>query len=794
MERLGGTTGTAVAEKGGLLVPCPAHTDSNPSLFISLTADGRALVYCRAGCPTNRVLDVAFLSESDLFDVEGTPTAPSVASIELPPSAIAALAQYVRAAQARFDDSPSADYAMTRFGVNAELAHTLRLGHDDGSVSVGPAQDYRSRSYRSFPRLVVPALDAAGMPRGLQGRDLSGHCPGRWLNLASPEQGRWSAVGVFRTPDSYPTVVVSEGPGDGLAAAATGYTVVWVRGAGVARSPQTAREIANIADGADVIMAGDNDNAGAEFTRALGANLAALNITARVLRLPDGADDLTAWREADPARFVGAFHKAVGDAAPWQAGDRAAGARQSRKRLGPVHGTDIDHARRALEVVGRDTVHIEGVGFLYWTGRVWQPMVPSQERAIGHRVADALFNELASLPRGDKNGTREERQQAEDYVTAYRSVRRMHMDNGTRAALDNLRTFTTSQLDDFDSRHHLLTFRNGTVDLRTGKLREHRREDRLTRWVDLDYDPDATCPRWDRFLTEIFPGDDELPDFMARLIGYGITGESQEHIFGLLYGHGSNGKSVFTNTLSRVFAGITGHMSQAAIAYTRNFDSGAPNPALAALRGVRLGILSELSDGLRLNEPLMKQITAGDPVTARELYRNQFTFTPTALLLMATNFKPEIKGQDEGVWRRTRLIPFTREFGADKDPGLPAHLLTESQGIAAWAVRGATEWYRGGLREPESVMAAVREYRRSVDLLDGFLPGVLVRDESGEITLSDAFNAFQDWVESEQVEQVRRWGKIRFRQQLEGRKLRVTRRNKGVVILGARRARPDESD
>lgn len=785
LKRLG--SGTVLDESGGVLVHCPAHGDGRPSLFVSLKPDGRALVHCRAGCPTKKVLEAAGISLSDLFGVDGEPTLSNAPVVELSPGAVAALNTYLTAASARFAESSAARYAAERFGISADVARQLRLGYDDGTVSVGRARDYRTKAYSAHPRLVVPFLDWAGMPRGLQGRDLSGNCPARWLNLASPDGMRWDATGVFRSGDSYPTVIVTEGPSDALAAVGAGYTAVAVRGAGVARAERTARELADGAEG-DVVLAGDNDAAGATFNAELGAQLKALGITARVLRIPAEFNDLAEWREADPENFAAALHRAVGHAAEWAPADTEPEPPTPVRRKGgaAMLGTDIDNARKALAVVGPDTFHVDGVGFLSWDGRVWRQMSTTRERAIGHRVADVMSAELAEIK--STFGT-----ESPQYKEAFRSTRRMHMDSGIRAALDNLRTITAADIAEFDARRHLLTFRNGTVDLRTGELREHRRDDRLTRFVDLDYDPDAEAPRWTQFLDEVFPDDAELPGFIKRLIGYGVTGETREHVFALFYGHGSNGKSVLLNTLAEVFGGITGHVSQAAIAYTRTFDPGAANPALAALRGIRLAVLSELSDGLRLNEALLKQLTAGDPVTARELYRGPFTFNPSALLLMATNHKPDVRGQDDGFWRRTRLVPFNREFsGSEKDPGLPARLREEAPGIAAWAVRGAVEWYANGLSEPESVSAAVREYRRSSDLLDGFLPGVLVRDDAGEIPLNEVFTLFQDWSDLEQVEQVKKWGKVVLRRNLESRKVRAIRRNRGIVLCGVRRARADE--
>ncbi|MEO6082804.1 MAG: phage/plasmid primase, P4 family, partial [Umezawaea sp.] len=751
ISRLGG--GPVQDERGGVLVVCPAHADGRPSLFVSLKPDGKALLYCRAGCAREDVLRAASLTDSDLFNVTGEPTLSSAPVPELDAADRAALGVYVMAAAQRFAGSQAAVYASKRFGLTEDMGKALRLGYDDGSVDVGRARDYRSESYSAHRRLVVPFLDVAGLPHGVQGRDLGNGCPARWLTLKSPTDGaRWGATAVMRTPDSFSTILVTEGPGDGLTVVAAGYTAMVVRGAGLARAERTAREVAELVahTGGEVILAGDNDRAGRLFNDALGRNLAELGVPCRVLVIPPDAEDLADWRDRAGELFAAALHRAVGDAPGWvplPTEDEAKDQDAPGETPGPppppkvkaTAGTDIENARLALTIVGEDTAHVDGVGFLVWDGRVWRVLSQSRERAIGHRVADAMARELSEMPRGDKEGSRDEQRQHEEYTEAVKRTRRMHMDAGLKAALEHLRTITATEVDGFDARHELLTFRNGTVDLRTGILREHRREDRLTRWVDLDYNPNAECPRWIQFLGEVFPDDVDMTEFMRRLIGYGITGETREHVFALLYGHGSNGKSVFLNTLGEVFRGITGHMSQAAIAQSRSFDPGAANPALAAMRGVRLAMLSELSDGLRLNEALLKQITAGDPVVARELYRGQFTFSPTALMIMATNSRPDVRGQDDGFWRRTRLIPFTREFsGSEKDATLPGRLLGEAAGIVAWAVRGAVEWYAEGLQEPESVRRAVDEYRRSSDILDGYLPGTLVRDPSGRITLDEA--------------------------------------------------------
>ncbi|WP_209441955.1 toprim domain-containing protein, partial [Kitasatospora aureofaciens] len=153
-------------------------------------------------------------------------------------------------------------------------------------------------------------MDFDGRPHGLQGRDLSGDCPGRWVSLKNPKGQRWGQYGVFRGEGGYGVTIVSEGPGDGLTAVAVGYDAVCIRGAALTASPELIKELADGLKGSLVVVAGDGDKAGQRFNRALAEGLGAHGVQVRALDLPGGASDLTAWREADPQGFPFALHKA----------------------------------------------------------------------------------------------------------------------------------------------------------------------------------------------------------------------------------------------------------------------------------------------------------------------------------------------------------------------------------------------------------------------------------------------------------------------------------------------------
>src|SRR5690606_9137624 len=192
---------------GGYLARCPGHGDSRPSLRIWFGDDGRVRMTCRAGCATADVISKVGLCWADMFGASGqTATVSSKRPETVGTAEIAALRVYLDQASDNYGLSPAASYALERFGVDGDLASLVGLGYDDGSL---PGLPYRSRGFRQFPRLIVPLVGFDGVARGLQGRDISGDCPARWMSLSNPEGLRWSQYGYF--PCDSDTVLVTEG-------------------------------------------------------------------------------------------------------------------------------------------------------------------------------------------------------------------------------------------------------------------------------------------------------------------------------------------------------------------------------------------------------------------------------------------------------------------------------------------------------------------------------------------------------------------------------------------------------
>ena len=313
------------------------------------------------------------------------------------------------------------------------------------------------------------------------------------------------------------------------------------------------------------------------------------------------------------------------------------------------------------------------------------------------------------------------------------------------AALPDLRI----SADQVDQHPHLLTVRNGTIDLRTGTLREHRREDFITLLLDVDYHPDAKAPRWKRFVAEATDGDPEMASFLQLLAGYCLTGEVYDRrAFFLVVGPKGSGKTTFVEALRDVWG------EYAATADVSTFlerDGSRISNDLARLRGKRLVAAGELPEEGRLAADLIKRITGKDTITARFLYQEFFEFRPVFKLLLSSNYVPHLSASDDAVWDRVSIVPFESVVPPERrEPHLLEELLTEREGILAWAVQGAVRFYREGLQLPKAVIQKTQEVREEMDLVGQFLAEECVLAPCYSTRARDLYRRFRHWCTEEQ--------------------------------------------
>ena len=296
---------------------------------------------------------------------------------------------------------------------------------------------------------------------------------------------------------------------------------------------------------------------------------------------------------------------------------------------------------------------------------------------------------------------------------------------------------------EFDADPMLLNAQNGIVDLATGQLRSHDPGQRMTKSAGAAYDPNAKCPVWLGHLSRIFAGDEEMVDFVQRLLGYCLTGDTSEQIVSVWYGTGANGKSVTEEAVRLALGDYATGADFRSFMVTKNDG---PRNDLARLAGARFVTASEGGASEKLNEALIKQATGGEPLTVRFLHQEHFEYVPQFKLNLLTNHKPEILGTDLGIWRRIRLMPFTVTIpDAEQDRELPARLADELPGILAWMVRGCLAWRERGLDAPEAVRAATAGYRAEMDVIGTFLAECTTPDEMASVAAIAVHHAYQLW-------------------------------------------------
>ncbi len=296
---------------------------------------------------------------------------------------------------------------------------------------------------------------------------------------------------------------------------------------------------------------------------------------------------------------------------------------------------------------------------------------------------------------------------------------------------------------DFDLNQTLLNVRNGTLDLRSGELREHRPEDHLRRQVPVEYDPDAQAPMFEAFLRRVQPST-EMRAFLQRAAGYSATGATSEQKLLLLHSSGQSGKS----TLVELIFDLLGDYAKTLPAETlaqRNGDR-IPND-VARLDGARFVSVIEFDDSARLNERLVKQLTGGDTVTARFMRGEFFDFRPQCTIWVSSNHRPVVTGTDEGIWRRFLLVDFPVHIpDHERDDSLGERIRkAELPGLLRWVVEGAVAWHKEGLNPPASVLRATDDYRADSDLLGSFLDEACDVVAEASVSKADLYDRYTEW-------------------------------------------------
>jgi P4 family phage/plasmid primase-like protien len=303
----------------------------------------------------------------------------------------------------------------------------------------------------------------------------------------------------------------------------------------------------------------------------------------------------------------------------------------------------------------------------------------------------------------------------------------------------------------FDRSPEILCVKNGVIDFANGVFREHRHTDMVTHQTLCEFNPDAECPRWMRFLNYFMADDDAMIEYLARAAGYSLTGFVDKDVLFFCYGKGANGKSTYTSALHMLLGELMTTISIEALmakASDNNFDY-----KKAQMEGKRLVVSDEIPESRKLNEAAIKSLVGGDPIAARRPYEKPYVFDPTHKLWLVGNHKPRIEGTDYGIWRRVHLIPWVRTMPeADRRPRheVLSEFREELPGILNWAIRGYVDMVdNGGLRPPKQVVEATREYQSDSDQFARFLGERTSPSFGDSISLTDLRETYQAWCQDE---------------------------------------------
>lgn len=404
-----------------------------------------------------------------------------------------------------------------------------------------------------------------------------------------------------------------------------------------------------------------------------------------------------------------------------------------------VHYTDTWNANLFVKMHGETIRYCNALGgWLIWDGTRWLRDESFQIMRLAKETVREMHR-LANI-QGEKKFF--------DHAIKSESEARLNAMVSLARYLEGV----TLPQDSFDSDEYLLNCLNGTLNLNTGLLQDPNPYNHITKLCPVIYDPHAKSELWARFLYDVL-GDDELITFVQKAIGYSLCGSTKEHALFMLYGTGRNGKSTFLKAIHNML-GDYAKNTQASMLIESRRDG--PQNDIARLRGARFVMTAETDANKHLAEAQIKQLTGGDPITARFLYKELFQFIPTFKIFFATNHKPTISGMDVGIWRRMIPIPFEREIPDSKvDTELDAKLKTQYPAILAWAVEGYKLWRSEGLGRVKKIFDFTAEYKTDSDNIRNFLEECCEFGDY-EVTAGAIQQALSTWCRNNAVRRINR--------------------------------------
>lgn len=674
----------------GFMARCPSHDDERNSLSVCEGRDQRILLTCFAGCEANQIVDALGLELKDLFNGAN---------------------------------------GKTRTGSKSE--RVIVEEYDYGDFIVARTVPKGFFQYRRGPNgTKIFGLGAGTYTQGRHGDwypSKDGDCGTQKQFDAVARKRLYREDKVLEAFENGKKVFLVEGERDVHTLESLRFTATTNAGG----ASKWSEEYTKVLNQGAVIILPDADAPGLKHAQSVKQQLR----DAAILELPGlpPKGDVTDWVRQGGTReeLITLARQAFDDRDTVPA---AAPEASTTKAIKSLHLSELSNARRFQSRHGAVVRHDSTLGYLVWDGRRWARAQKAAERRA-HSIGQ-IIREEAKERKGDPEVVKK----------YFKAALEAEKAKGVRATLELARALEGIDADHVEWDADPWTFNawNGTIDLKTGKLHPHNRDDHITKLAPVSYDREAKAPRWEQFLLEVFDGDGEVAEYLQWFAGYAMTGVTSYHCFAILHGAGRNGKTTLESTLQKVWGPDYSQQLDAETLMAQKYARHSTD--LAALRGIRLAVCAETTEGRRLNESLVKSIIGGDRLRARFMRQDSFEFVPQLHLLLSTNHRPRIRDSSLGMWSRIRLLPFERTFGkANCDPNLPSKLESELTGILAWCVRGALRVQDGEPPLPKAVAVATQNYREEEDTLAEFISEECEIHEHIRVGKGDLFRAFHTW-------------------------------------------------
>ncbi|MFT5424666.1 MAG: putative DNA primase/helicase [Phycisphaerales bacterium] len=499
----------------------------------------------------------------------------------------------------------------------------------------------------------------------------------------------------------------------------------WLVAAAKAKKP---RNVIQSTDGSGSIPDGDRNGSLTSLAgsmRRRGMSEAVINVALQQANIEMCVPPLEAEEVSGIARSIAKYPPASNPSSPT-----------------PFPLTDLGNAERFASTFGDRVRFCHSTGkWLAWDGCRWRDDDEGTPLRLAGELARQIGKDADGLDEDSRTKTREWARKCESRARHEAVILIAKSQRGC-----------TVRVEDLDNDQWNLNVLNGTIDLRTGKIHPHDRDDLITKLAPVVFDPNAGCSLFDDFLARVLGGDEELIEFVVRFLGHCLTGDISEQVFPILHGAGANGKSVLLDTI----AGIMGDYACEAPPLLLLESRHSEHPTeIADLRGRRLVVASETEEGAALKLQMVKRLTGDATLKGRYMRQDYFSFARTHKTVLVTNNRPQIREQSEAVWRRLRMIPFDVVIPAEeRDPQLIEKLKLEWPGILAKLVRGCLAWQRDGLGEPTAVKLATSEYRSEEDITGRFIEECFetdVRPEDSSLFTPWATvnSAYENWARGE---------------------------------------------